>query len=430
MRIDFAEVGPRDQGFLEDMLYEALFIPPGEARPPRSVLGLPEIAHYAAGWGRPGDFGLIARSGEERLGAAWFRLFGVGERGFGYVDERTPELSMAVRPDARGLGIGSLLLGEIIAAARERGFEKLSLSVDVRNPALRLYERLGFAVAGEADQAFTMVKDLKAAAPGGEGRPSLEESVALAMDGGSDSRIVPFLPEIFQDAWELGAVAGTVIDLVRRRARGRTRPRVLDLGCGKGAVSVELARELGCRCLGLDAVEGFVAFAETKAEEAGLGRLCRFEVADIRERIGTLGRYDVIVLGAIGPVFGDYGATLRTLEPHLAEGGLVVVDDGYLPDDSAAAHPQVLKRDDLLRQIAAAGMRVVEEVPVPGEELKRLNATLFRNLERRCAELGGRRPELKDLFEGYVRRQVEENAFLEGDVVCVLLAIGRAAAGA
>jgi SAM-dependent methyltransferase len=288
---------------------------------------------------------------------------------------------------------------------------------------------LGFEVVTEADSAYTMVKDLAAAAaPACSGRVSLEKSVALAMDGGSDDRVVPFLPFIFQDVWELGADPELVVDLVRRRARDPACLRVLDLGCGKGAVTVRLARAFGCRCLGLDAIAEFVAFAEAKAAEAGVARLCRFEVADIRERIEVLGRFDVIVLGAIGPVFGDYRTTLGTLESHLSEGGLVIVDDGYLPDESPAAHPEVLKRGEMLRQIAAAGMRIVEEVPVPDGALASLNETLFRALERRCAELAGLHPERKDVFEGYVRRQVEENAFLEGDVVCVLMAIGRAAA--
>ena len=169
MLIDFAAAVPGDRVFLEDMLYEALFIPPGEARPPRSVLDLPGIAHYVAGWGRPGDFGVIARSGEEAVGAAWFRLFPSGARGFGYVDDATPELSMAVRPDRRGLGIGTALLERLCAAARERGFGRISLSVDVRNRALRLYRRLGFEVVAEADLAYTMVKDLRTAAPAGSG---------------------------------------------------------------------------------------------------------------------------------------------------------------------------------------------------------------------------------------------------------------------
>lgn len=274
-----------------------------------------------------------------------------------------------------------------------------------------------------------MIKDPKTSGADGSSRISLDESIARAMDGGSDGRIVPFLPYIFQDVWELGAIPGTVIGIVRRHARDLPRLRVLDLGCGKGAVSVRLAEALGCRCLGLDGIREFIQFAEAKAAEAGVGHLCRFEVADIRVRIEALGCFDVIVLGAIGPVFGDYRATLGTLAPHLAEGGLVVVDDGYLPDDSSRAHPQVLKRGDLLRQIASAGMRIVEEVPVADEELERLDRTLSLALERRCAELMTKFPDEKALFEDYVRRQAEESAFLKGEVVCAVLAIGRAAAG-
>jgi hypothetical protein len=36
-----------------------------------------------------------------------------------------------------------------------------------------------------------------------------------------------------------------------------------------------------------------------------------------------------------------------------------------------------------------------------------------------------RYPERKALFEDYVRRQVDENEFLEGEVECTVLAIKR-----
>ena len=424
MRIEYGGIGPADLGLLEEMLYQAIFVPEGEAAYPRSVLELPEIARYIAGWGRPGDFGVAARNGGEAVGAAWFRLFRGDGKGFGTIDDRTPELSMAVRSEYRGFGIGSSLLRRLIAGARERGFERLSLSVDARNPALRLYERLGFGTVNETGGSLTMVRDVCPARDDAAGRDPLSESVARAMDG-SDGRIVPFLPYILQDAWELGTDPATVLGLVRRHARDHSRLRVADLGCGKGAVSVRLAKSLGCRSLGIDGIREFVDCAEAKAAEAGVAHLCLFEVADIRERIEALGRFDVIVLGAIGPVFGDYRATLATLAPHMRDGGLIVVDDGFFPDDSRSTHPQVLKRGEAMSQIAAAGMRLVEEVPVGGEAIKSQNETMFRDLRKRCLELMKRFPERKSLFEDYVRRQVEENEFLEGEVECAVLAIKR-----
>lgn len=254
---------------------------------------------------------------------------------------------------------------------------------------------------------------------------TLEESVAQAMDGGPGTGIVPFLPYILQDAWEIGTSAGIVTGLVRRHLGDRARLRVLDLGCGKGAVAVTLARDLGCRCLGIDAIVEFVGFAREKAREFGVERLCRFETGDIREKIKTLGRFDVIVLGAIGPVFGDCLATLAALSPHLRQGGAIVVDDGYLPDDSPHVRPPIVTRGEMLRQIAAAGMRLAEEVIIGHDEMAEMDDAIFRDLEKRCRELMALHPEKKELFEDYVRRQVEENDVLENKIVCAVMAIKK-----
>jgi predicted RNA methylase len=86
------------------------------------------------------------------------------------------------------------------------------------------------------------------------GMKSLEESVVAAMDG-SERALFPYLPYILQDLWELGASPGEIIELVRKHANNYSRLRILDLGCGKGAVSIQLAKELNCSCLGVDAVK-------------------------------------------------------------------------------------------------------------------------------------------------------------------------------
>jgi GNAT superfamily N-acetyltransferase len=123
------------------MLYLALFVPPGEPPRSRSVLGDPAIARYVKGWGtRSGDSGLIALVEGIPVGAAWLRCFPASEPGYGFVDERTPELSIAVLPAYRAKGIGSLLLERLL-----QDVYTASLSCDPANPARRLYIRLGFA---------------------------------------------------------------------------------------------------------------------------------------------------------------------------------------------------------------------------------------------------------------------------------------------
>ncbi|MEO1133208.1 MAG: GNAT family N-acetyltransferase [Cyanobacteria bacterium J06639_1] len=115
-----------------------------------AVLEHPTVARYAKSWGRDGDLGFVAVDGDRTLGAAWVRLWPDGERGFGWVRDDIPELTIAVLPDCRGRGIGTQLLQCVLEAARSR-FSAVSLSVRADNPAVRLYERLGFVQVPETD---------------------------------------------------------------------------------------------------------------------------------------------------------------------------------------------------------------------------------------------------------------------------------------
>lgn len=117
-----------------------------EVRTEQAALDDSHLRRYVDGWPRAGDAGVVALDGSCRpLGAAWFRFFTSAEPGYGFVDSATPEVSVAVEPARRGRGIGEALLRELLRAARARGVDAVSLSVEPDNPARRLYERLGFA---------------------------------------------------------------------------------------------------------------------------------------------------------------------------------------------------------------------------------------------------------------------------------------------
>ncbi len=144
--------------FLWEMLVVAAFWrldgPSGNVAAVRSE---PKLAHYVAGWPRPGDLGVIAVDRGQPVGAAWLRLMPESDPGYGFVDAATPELSIGVMPRRRGRGVGSELLDALIAAAGERGLTALSLSVELDNDARRLYERAGFQRVSESDGALTML---------------------------------------------------------------------------------------------------------------------------------------------------------------------------------------------------------------------------------------------------------------------------------
>ena len=142
-------------------LYEAVAWDPERVLPPFELaIEHPELARYHAGWARPGDLGVVAEGESGVVGVALCRLFTEADHGHGYVDEETPELAVAMAGHRRGGGVGTRLMHELADAAREAGFAQLSLSVDADNPALRLYERLGYRELSHDDNGVRMIVDL------------------------------------------------------------------------------------------------------------------------------------------------------------------------------------------------------------------------------------------------------------------------------
>jgi ribosomal protein S18 acetylase RimI-like enzyme len=144
-----------DTAFLRDMLRHAYYWRWADPE----LEDLP-VTRYVEGWGRPGDRAVVVIEGFQPVGAAWYRLFTAAQPGYGFVDEQTPELTIAVVPSRRGRGYGDELLTALLAQALEDGFDAVSLSVEPDNPALALYERHGFGRVGERGGALVMRTEL------------------------------------------------------------------------------------------------------------------------------------------------------------------------------------------------------------------------------------------------------------------------------
>jgi GNAT superfamily N-acetyltransferase len=137
----------RDLRFLRDMLRHAYYwrLEEDRERP---------VYRYVQNWGRTGDAGVIALEGPHPAGAAWYRLFDERAPGFGFVDEGTPELTIAVVPSRRGKGTGKEMLTALLERARADGYEAVSLSAAPEQT--EYYGRFGFEPVRETPSAVTM----------------------------------------------------------------------------------------------------------------------------------------------------------------------------------------------------------------------------------------------------------------------------------
>ena len=68
----------------------------------------------------------------------------MGQQGFAYVDDRTPQFGIAVFPPFQRQGYGRQLMRAALAAARAHGYPQVVLTVHPENPAVALYEACGF----------------------------------------------------------------------------------------------------------------------------------------------------------------------------------------------------------------------------------------------------------------------------------------------
>ncbi|SBV98251.1 class I SAM-dependent methyltransferase [uncultured Dysgonomonas sp.] len=252
---------------------------------------------------------------------------------------------------------------------------------------------------------------------------SLEESVVIAMDT-TDTAIFPYLPYILQDFWEIGTSPKEVITLLERQKLNHAQLDVLDLGCGKGAVSIGLADKLRHHCLGIDGIEEFISEANSAAKEHAVDTLCEFRVGDIRKEIKDLGKYDIIILGAIGQVFGNYYETLTTMLPHLKDSGVIIIDDGYIENNDEVSQSSILNKEELLYQVEEAGMVICDEIKA-GQEVFDNNEEDLRLLVQRCEELKVKYPEKTSLFQSYIENQRKEYTTLEQDIICSIMLIKR-----
>ena len=150
------EIKPKELLFLEEMLFQAIFVADKDVVLPREIIEQPDLKKYIQDFGQDGDYCLVAEQYDKLIGAIWIRFI----NGYGFVDNDTPELSMAVLKGHRGKGIGKQLLTKMIDRLRDNRLKRISLSVDKENFAHGFYKKHGFVDYLASEKSIIMTKNL------------------------------------------------------------------------------------------------------------------------------------------------------------------------------------------------------------------------------------------------------------------------------
>lgn len=150
------EIKPIEYPFLNEMLYQAIFVADKKIILPREIIEQPDLRKYIQDFGKVGDYCFVAEQKGKLIGAIWIRFI----NGYGFVDNETPELSMAVLKEHRGKGIGNQLLIAMIDWLTNNRLKRVSLSIDRDNFAYGLYKKHGFVDYLTSEKSITMTKEL------------------------------------------------------------------------------------------------------------------------------------------------------------------------------------------------------------------------------------------------------------------------------
>lgn len=157
------DIAPHELGILEDMLYEAIFQPYENNLLPREVIKQPEIGVYIEHWGNLDDLCLVADIDGKIIGAVWTRILAGEIKGYGNIDDQTPEFAISLFKEYRNKGIGTVLMKEMIEKLKEHGYKQTTLSVAKDNYALKMYKNVGFKIIAEQEHDYLLLLNLDSA---------------------------------------------------------------------------------------------------------------------------------------------------------------------------------------------------------------------------------------------------------------------------
>ncbi len=157
MDYQIRKIRESEYSILSDFLYEAIFIPKGMEKPPRSIIEQSELQVYIADFGKADDWCLVAEMKGKIIGAVWVRIM----NDYGHIDNETPSLAISLYNEYRHLGIGTALMKAILQLLKEKGYKQISLSVQKENYAVNMYRKIGFKIVSETDEEYIMLCELQ-----------------------------------------------------------------------------------------------------------------------------------------------------------------------------------------------------------------------------------------------------------------------------
>jgi SAM-dependent methyltransferase len=195
------------------------------------------------------------------------------------------------------------------------------------------------------------------------------------------------------------------------------RPMILDIGCGSGVPTIELARLCNGTLIGLDTDAGALQELEKRAIEEGVSDRVRTIRTSMLEMDFPDGQFDIVWSeGAAWPI--GFSRALDNWRMVLRSGGYMVIHDGCWiePDPPAEIRdycevnfPGISTHEDNLELIPRQGYELVGEFKLPPEAWL---DTYFQPLKDRLPDIMQKYSGDKSALEALKREEIQTDLYI------------------
>jgi cyclopropane fatty-acyl-phospholipid synthase-like methyltransferase len=254
-----------------------------------------------------------------------------------------------------------------------------------------------------------------------------QQSVANSLE--VEIKLLPHMPYLLQDLWALGSSVDQILDLISTLALSSDTAKILDLGCGKGAVSVQIASKFGFTVVGVDAMPEFLKDANKKSAKYQVSDLCTFIEQDILTYVTDKHDFDIVILASLGGIFGSNKKTIKKLRTQIRAGGYIVIDDGYLKKRkllSRKGYRHCRNYEKTVEELTIFNDHLLTEISTT-EVSTKINNEYLKVIENRSIELIDQYPELKKNINNYLDLQREECDIIDKELEGMIWVLKKAA---
>lgn len=248
------------------------------------------------------------------------------------------------------------------------------------------------------------------------GMRSEVEMIAYALE--VDPELLPLVPELLADLDELGSDAPLIVEVLAELGLPGSS-RVVDLGCGKGAVAIEIATRLGFHVHGIDLFEPFIGICREGAALAGVSDRCTFQCADILKVVDAIEPADVAIFAALGDVLGPLDETIAVIRRFVRPGGYIVINDDYVKEGGLSAFTgfeNCSSHEVTVRRLQSHGDVLKREALEPQSNLS-LGISESTLIRRRAEALAEQHTDLKAALRAFADDQAREYEYIANNLV-------------